>query len=125
MDNPEWKRKEQKRGREKYRKSGCSSKSNIESAHRYIYKFPEKRKAVTKAAKLERSFLGAHLHHWSYNQEHWLDVIEMTVKDHKKAHRFMVYDQERMMYRTTENILLDTREKHEKYIFDKIKNEED
>jgi hypothetical protein len=60
---------------------------------------------------------GNQLHHWSYNKEHYKDVIELTPKEHHKAHRFIVYDQERMMYRTFDkNLLLDTRERHETFI---------
>lgn len=56
------------------------------------------------------------LHHWSYNKAHWKDVIELTRKQHYTAHRYMVYDPERMMYRTTNGVLLDTRQAHELYI---------
>lgn len=60
---------------------------------------------------------GNELHHWSYNQEHYKDVIELVVLDHKKAHRYMVYDPERKMYRRADNnILLDTRESHIEFI---------
>ena len=44
------------------------------------------------------------------------------MEDHFKAHRFLVYDQERMMYRTIGGVLLDTKEAHHKYILDYIKN---
>ena len=64
-----------------------------------------------------------HLHHWSYNIEHFDDCIELTVEDHGKAHRFIVYDQERKMYRRTDNFeLLYSKEVHETYIMDCIKN---
>ena len=43
-----------------------------------------------------------------------------------KAHRFIVYDQERMMYRRYDtNELLDTKEKHESFILFCIENKED
>jgi hypothetical protein len=65
------------------------------------------------------SLLG-HNHHWSYNEEHQIDVIDLSQKDHFKAHRFIIYDQERMMYRNLEGVLLDTKEKHLKYIMHMI-----
>ena len=66
---------------------------------------------------MKKSIKDNHLHHWSYNEEHHKDVIEITPKQHAKAHRFIVYDQERMMYRRFDNnILLDTREAHESFI---------
>lgn len=55
-------------------------------------------------------------HHWSYNIEHALDFITLSISDHNLIHRFLEYDQEKMMYRASNGELLDTREKHEKYI---------
>ena len=57
-----------------------------------------------------------HLHHWSYNKEHWKDCIELSEKEHNLAHRYMIYDQERMMYRDLDGILLDTKEAHLEYL---------
>lgn len=69
---------------------------------------------------------GYHLHHWSYRTEHAKDVIELTTREHGKAHRFLVYDQERMMYRRSDNMeLLDTRQRHEEYIHHMIETRED
>ena len=59
-----------------------------------------------------------HLHHWSYNQEDWLDVIQLSIKEHHFLHRYIIYDQERMMYRGLDGVLLDTKEKHLKYYDD-------
>jgi len=43
-----------------------------------------------------------------------------------KGHRFLVYDQERMMYRRYDtNELLDTKEIHLEFITDCIKNKKD
>ena len=43
-----------------------------------------------------------------------------------KAHRFIIYDQERFMYRRFDNnILLDTKENHEAFILECIQNQED
>lgn len=80
-------------------------------------KFPEKYKAIAKCRKLPRS-TDCELHHWSYNEEHWQDIIHLTIKEHKVAHRFIIYDQERMMYRiATTGELLDTRERHLDFIY--------
>lgn len=43
---------------------------------------------------------------------HYKDIIELSVSDHALLHRNMIYDQERMMYRNTDGILLDTKESH-------------
>jgi len=43
-----------------------------------------------------------------------------------KAHRFIIYDQEQMMYRRYDNnVLLDTKEAHEAFIKNCIEHEED
>lgn len=72
-------------------------------------RFPEKytiRGACVKLPKRE----GMDNHHWSYNQEHKTDIIRLKIKDHAFVHRFMIYDQERMMYRKPGGTLIDSRE---------------
>lgn len=88
-------------------------------------KYPEKVSAGFSIMhfKVETGF---HKHHWSYNRVHWRDIIILTEKSHKKAHRFLVYDQEQMMYRRFDNnVLLDTKERHVEFIEFCIKNYED
>lgn len=63
-------------------------------------------------SKIKGKKEGFELHHWSYNKEHAKDVIELSVADHYFIHRYIIYDQERMMYRTRDGILIDTKEKH-------------
>lgn len=87
-------------------------------------KYPEKLAAKARCKRMKRG-TGMHLHHWSYRSEHVKDVIELSVMNHGKAHRFIVYDQERMMYRTIDGVLLDTKERHLDYIMGKINSEKD
>jgi hypothetical protein len=110
--------KERKRGRQKYHRlyvgTGKAKQRNNEKYHN---KFPEKKKASSMSGSLKKPFADAERHHWSYNDEHFKDVIWLTKKEHMKAHRFIVYDQERKMYRRYDNnILLDTKEKHDEFI---------
>ena len=121
--------KERKRGREKHQRlySGKTHQHYVRDLI-YNHKYPEKLKAKRKSQSMgkHRPFEGAEKHHWSYNEIHHKDIIWLSSKDHKKAHRFIIYDQERMMYRRTDNnILLDTKEYHEGYIKSKILTEED
>jgi hypothetical protein len=119
--DPEWVLKERKRGRDKYHRleyKGLykpTSERKKEIMKKYLQKFPEK----GLAHKYVQIFLTTNpelnLHHWSYNQEDWLDVIELSIKDHGFLHRYIVYDQERMMYRGLDGVLLDTKEKHLEY----------
>lgn len=115
--NPDWIESERKRGREKYYRLGYKSQIIPEAQKKYKDKYPEKYEARKATAKIKSLIKGNHLHHWSYNQEHYKDLIEVTPKEHAKAHRFLVYDQERMMYRRYDNnLLLDTKQAHENFI---------
>lgn len=126
----DWIKKEKARGREKYYRLGYKSlyKPNPKEKKliidRYKLKYPEKVKAKSfLSKKIKATVNGNHLHHWSYDKQHWLDVIELSIKDHNTAHRFMIYDQERMMYRTLNGVLLDTKESHINYLQEIIKLE--
>lgn len=78
----------------------------------YRAKYPEKYKAHRAIAPLQRTE-GRDRHHWSYNEPHWKDTIELPPMSHAKAHRFLIYDQPEMMYRRKDTgELLDTRQKH-------------
>ena len=39
------------------------------------------------------------MHHWNYNIEFAKDVIELSVSDHAKIHRFIKYDKKTFMYK--------------------------
>jgi len=129
--DPKWVEKEAKRAREKYHRLNYKEKHKPTyemkkvAMEKYNNKYPEKELAKQFLSKKIKSALG-NLHHWSYNKEHYLDVIDLTVKEHGKAHRFIIYDQERMMYRRIDNNeLLDTRESHLAWIRWCINNKED
>lgn len=113
---PAFHEKEKRRGREKYYRLGYKSTSNPGRQQRYRKAYPEKYRAklLSGNMKIKKGF---QKHHWSYQLEHVKDIIELIPQHHAKLHRYMVYDQERMMYRTLEGILLDTREKHLAYLY--------
>lgn len=125
MKDLEWaeKEKERNRKRKKKRKKNQVSKNRPLYQVKYRHLYPEKYKARNSYQHIDCSE-GCHRHHWSYNQKHHKDVIIIPVKDHMKAHRFLVYDQERMMYRRSDTgVLLDTKESHLEFINYKIANE--
>ena len=121
ISNPDWYEKEKERHREKYYRLGYKELHKQTNENRYIAikkhreKYPEKYFAKNTSSRINTKIKGNHLHHWSYNQEHYKDVIELSVKEHNKLHRFVIYDQERMMYRKLDGELLDTKEKHLAY----------
>ena len=88
------------------------------SIARYNDKYPEKKLARNKVSHLKVTKKGNHLHHWSYNEEHYKDVIEIDISKHNTIHRFMTYNQELKMYTADlkNNELLDTKSKHIAYI---------
>ena len=114
--NPEYIEKEKQRAREKYYRleyRGKNKPTYEQSRARqlkYREMYPEKYKAKSKTSKMKAKIKGNHLHHWSYNEEHFKDVIELSVAGHNQVHRFTIYDQERKMYRVaSDGLLLDTR----------------
>ena len=118
---PEGIESERKRHREKYHRLKYKDvykptpEEKKEMMAKYDAKYPEKKIAKSHAGKIIAPE-GFEKHHWSYNKVHWKDVFFLTNKNHNTAHRFMIYDQERMMYRTLNGELLDSRESHEIYI---------
>ena len=114
--------KERQRHREKYYRLNYKEKNKptVESKKKamdnYKNKYPEKYVAKIKSRYIKKA-IGNHLHHWSYRIEHQKDVIEIESKNHHLIHRFIIYDQERMMYRRIDtNELLLTKQEHVKYI---------
>jgi hypothetical protein len=125
---PEGIEKDRARGREKYHRLNYREKyfkpstrikpiplTKRELSLKYKMKYPEKINASCNSSHIKVPD-GMQKHHWSYNTEHYKDVLFLSIKDHNTAHRFMIYDQERMMYRKLEGELLDTKEKHLEYI---------
>jgi hypothetical protein len=114
--------KERQRHREKYyrlnykEKHKPTIKAKKIAIDNYRNKYPEKYLAKNKSQRIKKT-VGNHLHHWSYKLEYQTDVIEIEAKNHNLIHRFIIYDQERMMYRRIDNNeLLHTKEEHIEYI---------
>ncbi len=113
-----WLDKEKQRQREKYHNlkyRGRIIKNREEISLRYKNKYPEKKEARNKSSHLKPKHKGNHLHHWSYNKNHFKDVIEISRLDHYYIHRKTTYDDNLKMYRTLKGVLLDTREKCENF----------
>lgn len=116
--DPKWLEQERQRNRTRtkdYINPNLTPEKKKLYIKNYKNKYPEK--VLAKDSIGTKRKKGFHYHHWSYNKEHWKDIIELTHHDHFKAHRFLIYDQERMMYRRSDtNELLDTKEKHNDFI---------
>jgi hypothetical protein len=116
MLNKEWAEKERARCRKKDRSRDYSGHNTLKSNKKYKNKYPEKYKAKIASQRLLRMF-NEERHHWSYNEEHWKDCIELSNEDHNLLHRFLIYDQETFYYKDLEGNLLDTKEKHLNYYY--------
>ena len=109
--DPNWVLEERTRARERYNRTEIKMYEKVSKSKKRDYidtyrkKFPEKILAQKYTEIYLTKTEGKNLHHWSYNQEDWLDIIELNVKDHYFLHRYIIYDQERMMYRNIEGIL--------------------
>lgn len=125
---PEGLATERERHRDKYYRLNYKDKYKPafevkkEIMNRYYEKYPEKYKAKSASNKINCP-KGFHKHHWSYNNIHLKDIIILDVKTHALIHRYLIYDQERMMYRTESyGVLLDTKKAHEEFIYNIKKN---
>lgn len=119
---PEGLEKERARHRDKYYRLGYKDKHKPtperkkEIISRYKEKYPEKQKAKNASQLLTKISSDNELHHWSYNENHYKDCIELSIADHNKLHRFLNYNKETFYYETLEGEILDTKEKHEGFI---------
>lgn len=122
LSTPEGLEKERKRHRDKYYRLGYKDRhkptpeKKKEIMSRYKAKYPEKIKAKNYSQHIKKSNPKNELHHWSYNEVHYKDIIEISKKDHAKLHRFINYDKESFMYRDKNGKLLDSKEKHLEYM---------
>jgi len=125
-NDPEWVEKEKIRARDKYYRLYSDGRHYLSAENKkiamdkYRAKYPEKYLANNKSQRLKKE--GFEKHHWNYSEGFEKDVIWLTKKDHAFIHRYIQYDQERMMYRCTrsegryqQGDLLDTKFKHIRY----------
>lgn len=119
VEDPTFVNYERARGRDKYHRLYTGTgKANHKANNNWRQKFPEKAAVYVKSQRMGKPFNDAEKHHWSYNAEHATDIIWLTKQQHGKAHRFIVYNQDDKMYRTFDtNELLDSKLKHERFIY--------
>lgn len=124
--DPEWVEKEKERARDKYNRLYRDNRKQPtkEDKKKYISiyyaKYPEKKRALRLSSHIRKK--GYHKHHWSYAEGFEKDIIWLNVKEHNYLHRYLVYDQERQLYRCTRKTdsftpgdLLDTKYRHIRY----------
>lgn len=105
--NQEFVEKERKRGRDKYKRLGYSSRR---TAHRENGSTRE----YLKRRGVELNF-GEEVHHWNYRRPH--DVFILSRIDHKYIHKFIIFDKDSGMFKYN-GVLLDTKERHRDFLRD-------
>lgn len=107
-ENPGFVESERLRGKEKYHRLNYKERSKITNKDK-----PWKNSATYK--NLNRKFKtpkGFELHHWNYNNDFLEDVMILKTKQHRQAHTHLELDKEKLIFKTKEGKLLDTKEKH-------------
>lgn len=125
MEDPVFVEKEKARCLEKdrrlYRKSLKPFNERVKGENKEIWKnhrdkYPEKYLARILSKNFHSKIKGFEMHHWNYNREFATDLIELSKKDHYKAHRFLIYHQDLKIYKTIDNVMLTTKDEHIQYL---------
>jgi len=109
QNNPEWCEKERVRSIEKYHRLNYRKKE-IEQEKLKPYK-NGKYKNLSRKLKLSSN---ENQHHWNYNLIE--DVIILMKKFHRYLHRYLILDENLLIFTTTDGQILDSKEKHLEYI---------
>ena len=115
MNDFKWKLKERVRLRNKNKKLGYNPKSKDRYMRKYKEKYPEKYRAKIACNRIITP-IGKEKHHWSYNDEHFKDVIFLDRLDHVKIHCYIEYFQPAKMYKTIFGEPLYTKERFNNFI---------
>lgn len=116
--DPLWVWNEKERVRQKQLKARCEGMKRYNYERKWIDQ--DLKKSASRKVQHLKVKPGHQKHHWSYNQEHWTDIIEVTITQHAKIHRYTVYSPQTRMYETIHGKPLNTREsaiEYYKYIF--------
>jgi len=114
-ENPDFVLKERIRSKEKYHRLNYKVKQRIIDK-KFPWKENQVYKNLNRKLKIQSGF---EAHHWNYNSEFIIDVIVLSRKQHKNAHRFLTLNESMLIFETKEGVLLDTKAKHIQYLLDK------
>ena len=114
-NNPEWMESERQRHREKYKRLNYKDKQ-IEWDKKRPWTKESKYRNISRKLKNLKTKPTDELHHWSYNEEHFEDVIVMDRRQHHIAHNYLLINTEKRMFISDQGELLDTKQKHINYL---------
>lgn len=112
-EDPDWVEKERARHREKYKRLNYNEKQKVWNEKRPHAK-KSKYKNLNRKNKIPKGF---EIHHWNYSDDFLEDFFILPIKEHRKAHSFLV--KKDFLFQTLEGDILDTREKHFNYLIKK------
>lgn len=114
-ENEDYMTKERERSREKYHRLGYKNKQKEWDKDK-PWKSTQKYKNLHRKFKIPKGF---ELHHWNYNDEFLEDVFLLEIKEHRKLHTTLTFDKDKLIFIGENGMLLDSREKHFKYLLSK------
>jgi hypothetical protein len=112
---PEGLEKERQRHRDKYSRLGYKDKQKFWDKNK-----PWKNTQIYK--NLSRFFnvpKGFEIHHWNYNDNYLKDIFILERKQHRQAHRFLILDIEKRIFKTVDGVFLMTKKAHKSYLISK------
>lgn len=107
--NPEWRENERLRSKEKYNRLNYKDKQYERDKLKFYKK--GKYKNLSRDLKLSSN---KNPHHWNYNLID--DIIVLDKKFHRFIHRYLVLNENSLVFETVEGNCLDSKEKHLEYI---------
>lgn len=110
--NPDFLEKERERVKERYRRLNYKDKQKEWDKNR-SWKNTSKYKNLSKKFKTSK---GIEIHHWNYNDEFLEDVFILKISEHRRAHRFLSFDEEKKVFKNLLGEILDTKDKHKEYL---------
>lgn len=113
--NPKFIEKERLRCKDKYQRLNYKEKQKVWDEKRY-WKKEAVLKNLSRKLKIQKGF---ECHHWNYNSEYFEDVFVLEIKQHKKAHSFLTFDNDFKIFKTDKNEYLSTKTEHLNYLMSK------
>jgi hypothetical protein len=109
---PEGLEKERERHRNKYKRLNYKEKQKEWDKNK-----PWKDTALYKGLNKKHNIpKGFEIHHWNYNLYFMEDFFVLPIKQHRQAHRFLVLDIEKKIFKDLDGSYLLTRKAHESYL---------
>ena len=108
----EWMEKERQRGREKYFRLSYKEKQKEWDSLK-TWKSTQVYKNLNRKLKIPHGF---EAHHWNYSDEYLKDYFVLDIRSHKRLHKKLVFDVNSKLFKTTEEVLLTSKEEHMNYM---------